>query len=179
MTTMPFAGQKVTIQVQWIGGEGDNFENSLADFEAATGIDVVVDRVGSSHETVLRTRIEGNDASLNLAMLAQPSAVVAYGQEGKLVDVSSFMDAQQADRPSIRRQCRLSPMASRSGASRTRSTSSRPSGIPSRRSQNAGYSVPTTWDELLALLGPDRCRRQRQPVVRRHGGRHGNGLAGD
>ena len=86
----PMKGKKVTIQVQWIGGEGDNFEASVADFEKATGIDVVIDRVGSSHETVLRTRIQGNDATLNLAMLAQPSAVVAYGKDGKLVDVAGW-----------------------------------------------------------------------------------------
>ena len=134
----PYKGTKVSIQVQWIGGEGDNFEASLADFEAATGIDVVVDRVGSSHETVLRSRIEGNDASLNLAMLAQPSAVIAYGQEGKLVDVSSFMDANKlTDRApgnDAARDRRLAPC----GAFRTRSMSSRPSGIRSRPSRPPG-----------------------------------------
>ena len=84
----PFKGKKVTIQVQWIGGEGDNFENSLVDFEAATGIDVVVDRVGSSHETTLKIRIDGNDANLDLAMLAQPAAVLDYGSRTSVFGVS-------------------------------------------------------------------------------------------
>ena len=31
----------------------------------------------------------------------------------------------------------------------------------------AGYTVPTTWDELVALSGQDR-RHRREAVVRRH-----------
>ena len=37
----PFNGKRVTIQTQWIGGEGADFDATVADFEAATGIDVV------------------------------------------------------------------------------------------------------------------------------------------
>jgi len=146
----PFNGKKVTIQVQWIGGEGDNFENSLKDFEAATGIDVVVDRVGSSHETVLRTRIEGNDSTLQLAMLAQPSAVVAYGQEGKLVDISSFMGSQVTDQhPSIG-DWGLQDGSSIWGIPYKLDIKSTV-WYPIKAFENAGYTVPETWDELLAL----------------------------
>ncbi len=147
---MPYAGQKVSIQVQWIGGEGDNFENSLKDFEAATGIDVVVDRVGSSHETVLRTRIEGNDASLNLAMLAQPSAVIAYGQEGKLVDVSTFMTGTKLadEHPAT---VSLVTDGSHVWGVPYKVDVKSTVWYPIKAFANAGYSVPTTWDELLAL----------------------------
>jgi alpha-glucoside transport system substrate-binding protein len=146
----PLKGKKVTIQVQWIQGEGDNFENSLKDFEAATGIDVVVDRVGSSHETVLRTRIEGNDASLNLAMLAQPSAVIAYGKEGKLVDVASFMDANKlntehpATMPLVTDGSALWGVPYKVDVKST-------VWYPIKAFAAKGYAVPKTWDELLAL----------------------------
>jgi len=82
---------KVNIQTQWIGGEGANFAAAVADFAAATGIAIQIDSIGSSHETVLRTRIEGGQPP-DLAMLAQPTAVLAYGADGKLTDVSTFMD---------------------------------------------------------------------------------------
>ena len=36
-------------------------------------------------------RIDGNDPNLDLAMLAQPAAILDYGARGKLVDVNSFM----------------------------------------------------------------------------------------
>jgi len=147
----PFKGKKVTIQVQWIGGEGDNFENSLVDFEAATGIDVVVDRVGSSHETTLKIRIDGNDANLDLAMLAQPAAVLDYGSRGKLVDVNSFMTGSKLadEHPAT-----VGLYTDASGATY---------GVPYKVDVKSvvwypiksfaakGYAVPKTWDELIAL----------------------------
>jgi alpha-glucoside transport system substrate-binding protein len=147
----PLKGTKVTIQVQWIGGEGDNFENSLKDFEAATGIDVVVDRVGSSHETLLRTRIEGEDPSLNLAMLAQPAAILGYGASGRLVDVNSFMTGSKLadEHPAT-----VGLYTDASGATwgvpykvDVKSTV----WYPIKSFAAKGYAVPTTWDELVAL----------------------------
>jgi alpha-glucoside transport system substrate-binding protein len=148
---MPFAGTKVTIQVQWIGGEGDNFENSLKDFEAATGIDVVVDRVGSSHETVLRTRIEGNDPTLNLAMLAQPAAILAYGAEGKLIDASTFMTGTKlADEHPATVGLYTDASGHVYGVPYKVDVKSTV-WYPIKSFAAKGYSVPTTWDELIAL----------------------------
>ena len=87
----PFNGKTVSVQTQWVGGEGTNFAASLADFAAATGMKINVDSIGSSHETVLRTRIEGGQPP-DLAMLAQPTPVLAYAKDGKVIDVASFMD---------------------------------------------------------------------------------------
>src|SRR4051794_38465016 len=147
----PYKGKKVTIQVQWIGGEGDNFEKSVADFEKATGIDIVVDRVGSSHETVLRTRIEGNDKTLNLAVLAQPSAVVAYGQEGKLVDVASFVDPGKlsADHPAVD-DWGLNDGGKVWGIPYKLDVKSTV-WYPIKAFAAKGYQVPKTFDELVAL----------------------------
>ncbi|MEP7159309.1 MAG: extracellular solute-binding protein, partial [Chloroflexota bacterium] len=147
----PMKRTKVTIQVPWIGVEGDNFENSLGDFEAATGIDVVVDRVASSHETVLRTRIDVNDPTLNLAMLSQPAAILAYGAEGKMVDVNSFMTGTNLadEHPAT-----IGLYTNESGATYgvpykvdVKSTV----WYPIKAFGAAGYSVPTTWDELIDL----------------------------
>ena len=91
---LPFAGKTVSIQTQWIGGEGTNFAASVADFATATGIKIQVDSIGSSHETVLKTRIEGGKPP-DLAMLAQPTPVLAYAAAGKVIDVATFMDAKK------------------------------------------------------------------------------------
>ena len=80
----PFNGTKVSIQTQWTGGEGEGFANAIKDFQAATGIAVQVDSIGSSHETVLKTRIEGGSPP-DMAALAQPTAVLAYAKDGKVV----------------------------------------------------------------------------------------------
>ena len=62
----------VSIQTQWIGGEGKNFAAALADFATATGITIKVDSIGSSHETVLQDPHRGWQPP-DLAMLAQPT----------------------------------------------------------------------------------------------------------
>src|SRR4051812_48487896 len=90
--TMPFAGKTVSIQVQWTGGELANFQASMADFAKASGLTIQVDSVPSSHETVLKSRIEGG-APPDIAQLAQPTPVLAYAAKGKVIDLAPFMGA--------------------------------------------------------------------------------------
>ena len=78
----PFNGKKVSIQTQWTGGEGEGFAAAIADFATATGITIQVDSIGSSHETVLKTRIEGGSPP-DMAALAQPTGVLAYAAGGQ------------------------------------------------------------------------------------------------
>ena len=87
---MPYKGKKVSIQTQWTGGEGDGFAAAIADFAKATGINIQVDSIGSSHETVLKTRIEGGSPP-DMAALAQPTAVLAYAKQGKLKDIAALV----------------------------------------------------------------------------------------
>ena len=89
--------QEVSIQTQWIGGEGEGFAAAIADFATATGIAIQIDSIGSSHETVLKTRIEGGSPP-DMAVLAQPTGVLAYAADGKLIDVATFMDAAKLKR---------------------------------------------------------------------------------
>ena len=78
----PFNGKKVSIQTQWTGGEGEGFAAAIKDFQAATGIAVQVDSIGSSHETVLKTRIEGGSPP-DMAALAQPTARARVRRQGQ------------------------------------------------------------------------------------------------
>src|SRR6188508_1891091 len=86
----PYNGTKVSIQTQWTGGEGEGFANAIKDFQAATGIAVQVDSIGSSHETVLKTRIEGGSPP-DMAALAQPTGVLAYAKQGKVKDIAAIV----------------------------------------------------------------------------------------
>jgi alpha-glucoside transport system substrate-binding protein len=148
----PFAGKTVDIQTQWIGGEGANFAASLADFQAATGIVINIEGVGSSHETVLRTRIEGNSPP-DLAFLAQPSAVVAYGQEGKLVDLSSFMSADEIKKLNDEHSATINLLTDGThiwGAPYKVDVKSTV-WYPIKAFAAKGYQVPQTWDDLIKL----------------------------
>lgn len=147
----PYAGTRATIQTQWIGGEGANFAAAIADFEAATGIDIVVDSIGTSHETVLRTRIEGNDPTLNMAMLAQPAAILAYGAEGKLVDVNSFMTGTKLAEEHPATVGLYTDAGGHTYGVPFKVDVKSTIWYPIKAFAAAGYAVPTTWEELMAL----------------------------
>jgi alpha-glucoside transport system substrate-binding protein len=148
----PFKGKRVTIQTQWIGGEGDNFNAAVADFEAATGIDIVQESIASQHEVVLRTRIEGKTPP-DLAMLAQPSAVVEYGNRGLTSNVATMIDPEKLK----------AEYSAGFGVNLISGANGEIYGIPYKVDVKstiwypikafaaAGYAVPATWDELKAL----------------------------
>ncbi len=145
----PYAGKTVDIQVQWTGGELANFQASLADFAKATGITIQVDSVPSSHETVLKSRIEGGSPP-DIAQLAQPTPILAYAAEGKVVDVATIMDAQKlsSEHPAT---IGLVTQGSKIWGIPYKADVKSVIWYPIKAFQAKGYQVPTTWDQLIAL----------------------------
>lgn len=145
----PFNGKTVSIQTQWTGGEGDGFAAAIADFATATGITIKVDSIGSSHETVLKTRIEGGSPP-DMAALAQPTGVLSYAAAGKLIDVATFMDTAKlkAEFPST---IGLTTEGSHIWGIPTKADVKSMIWYPVKAFAAKGYAVPKTWDELVAL----------------------------
>ncbi len=145
----PYNGKKVSIQTQWTGGEGDGFAAAIADFAKATGIAIQVDSIGSSHETVLKTRIEGGSPP-DLAALAQPTGVLAYAAQGKVKDVATFMDSAKlkAEFPST---IGLISDGAHIWGVPTKADVKSMIWYPVKAFAAKGYAVPKTWDELVAL----------------------------
>lgn len=145
----PYKGKTVTIQVQWTGGELANFQASLADYAKATGITIEVDSVPSSHETVLKSRIEGGSPP-DLAQLAQPTPVLAYAAEGKVIDLATFMDANKL---SSEHQATIGLVTQNGHIWGIPYKADVKSTIwyPIKAFAAKGYQVPTTWDQLIAL----------------------------
>jgi alpha-glucoside transport system substrate-binding protein len=146
-----YEGTTVNIQTQWIGGEGANFAAALADFIAETGITIQVDSIGSSHETVLRTRIEGGQPP-DLAVLAQPTAVLAYGAQGRLVDVSTFMDTAALQETHAATVGLITDADGAVWGIPYKADVKSTVWYPIRYFEANGYEVPTTWDEMLTLM---------------------------
>ena len=145
---LPYAGKTVSIQTQWIGGEGTNFANSVADFAAATGIKVQIDSIGSSHETVLKTRIEGGKPP-DLAMLAQPTPILNYASQGKVIDVAPFMGKKLSDEHA--NTIGLVTQGDKIWGIPYKADVKSTIWYPIKAFEAKGYKVPTTWDELIAL----------------------------
>ena len=145
----PFNGKKVSFQTQWIGGEGEGFAAAIKDFVAATGIAVQIDSIGSSHETVLKTRIDGGSPP-DMAVLAQPTGVLAYASQGKLIDVASFMskDKLNAEFPST---IGLISEGGHIWGVPTKADVKSMIWYPIKAFEAKGYTVPATWDDLVTL----------------------------
>ncbi|MEA2675191.1 MAG: alpha-glucoside transport system substrate-binding protein [Chloroflexota bacterium] len=147
--SQPDKGKKVSIQTQWTGGEAQGFANAIADFQTATGIAIQVDSIGSSHETVLKTRVEGGSPP-DMSQIAQPTAVLAYAAENKLIDVASFMDPAKlkAEFPTT---IGLTTQGAKIWSIPTKADVKSMIWYPVKAFAKAGYTVPKTWDELVAL----------------------------
>jgi len=148
-SSQPYKGKTVSIQVQWTQGELTNFENSLADFQKATGITIQVDSVPTSHETVLKSRIEGG-APPDIAQLAQPTGILAYGAEGKVIDLASFMDPAKlkANYPAT---IGLYTSGSHIWGLPYKADVKSTIWYPIKAFAAKGYTVPKTWTDLIAL----------------------------
>ena len=145
---LPFAGKTVSIQTQWIGGEGTNFAASVADFATATGIKIQIDSIGSSHETVLKTRIEGGKPP-DIAQLAQPTPVLAYAAQGKVIDVAPFMGKKLSDEHA--NTIGLVTQGDKIWGIPYKADVKSTIWYPIKAFEAKGYTVPKTWDELIAL----------------------------
>jgi alpha-glucoside transport system substrate-binding protein len=146
---LPFDGKTVSIQTQWIAGEGTNFAAAVADFAKASGIKIQIDSIGSSHETVLKTRIDGGKPP-DLAMLAQPTPVLQYAAAGKVIDIATFMDAAKLtkEHPAT---IGLVTQGSNIWGIPYKADVKSTIWYPIKAFEAKGYKVPTTWDELIAL----------------------------
>jgi len=148
----PYNGLKVSIQTQWTGGEADGFAAAIADFQTATGIAVQVDSIGSSHETVLKTRVEGGQPP-DISQIAQPTAVLAYAKDGKLKDIAEIVGAEgaaklKAEFPST---IGLTSQGDKIWSIPTKADVKSMIWYPVKAFAAKGYAVPTTWEELTAL----------------------------
>ncbi|HEX5824904.1 MAG TPA: ABC transporter substrate-binding protein [Candidatus Limnocylindrales bacterium] len=152
LTTKDFNGKKVSIQTQWTGGEGTGFAAAIADFAKASGITIQVDSIGSSHETVLKTRIAGGSPP-DMAALAQPTGVLAYAADSKVKDIAAIVGPEgtaklKAEFPST---IGLTSEGDHIWSIPTKADVKSMIWYPVKAFAAKGYAVPKTWDELVTL----------------------------
>lgn len=136
----------VTVLGVIVGEQQAKLEEALAPFEAETGIDVVYEGT-DAFATLLPVRVDSGNAP-DVAMFPQPGLMRAFADEGRLIPINEFMDIQDVYgqdwlelatvddelygvwyRASVKSLVWYNPAAF----------------------DAAGYTVPTSWDELIAL----------------------------
>jgi len=144
-----FDGGVVTVFGKWTEGEGENFVAALVPFEEATGIDVQFE--GSAEfETLITVRVEGGDAP-DIAGFPQPGLMAEFVRSGAIPDHASFFDAEQMAADYSQAWIDLATVDGQLSGVFYRASTKSIVWYPVEAFEAAGYEIPQTWDEMLAL----------------------------
>ena len=123
-------------------------------FEEATGIDVQYTGT-KEFETQINVRVDAGDPP-DIADMPQPGLLASFARQGKVVDVSSFINTDKLQEQYTQGWLDMATMPGPDGEDIMAGVWHRTAGksfvwYPKAKFEEAGYEVPTTWDELLAL----------------------------
>ena len=144
-----YSGTEVQILAQWIEAEGDSFANTLADFANRTGIEIQYDGI-TDYETVLTVRVEGGDAP-DIAQIAQPGLMNTFAEAGELVSLSDFINEDQLKTDYSEAWTNQATYNGDTYGVYFKGDTKSLVWYPVKAFEEAGYEVPQTWDELIAL----------------------------
>jgi len=143
------ASDKVTVLGVWTGGEAEAFKKMVAPFEAETGIKV--EFTGTRDlPAVLTTQVEAGNPP-DVSALPNPGQMVEFAKAGKLVDLSTFMDMEVLQSDYSPTWLDLGTYNGKfCGVFISADLKSLVWYNP-KEFAAAGYTVPTTWEEMIAL----------------------------
>lgn len=145
-----FAEQKtVSILGVWGGAERDAFMKSLEPFEAATGIKV--EFTGTRDlPAVLTTRVAAGNPP-DMAVLPNPGQMEELAKVGELVNLETFMDMSKLQSDYAKTWLDLGSYGGKLYGIYTGVSLKSLVWYSPKAFNEAGYKVPETWDELIAL----------------------------
>lgn len=144
-----FEGTEVEILAQWVEAEADNFEASLQPFIDRTGIDVSYEGI-TDYETVLRVRVEGDNAP-DLAQIAQPGLMREFAGDGRLVNLSEWINVEQLQADYIPSFLDLATFEGDVYGVYYKADLKSIVWYPVQAFADAGYEIPTTFSGLVDL----------------------------
>lgn len=143
------SGKTVVVNSQWIQAEEENILAVFAPFEEATGIEVIHEGL-TDYETILTVRVEGGDAP-DIAQIAQPGKMRQFASEGKLVAISDWINMDQIAADYIDSFIDLGSYEDDMYGLFFKGDLKSIVWYPIAAFDDAGYQIPNTWDELVAL----------------------------
>ncbi|MBS1248849.1 MAG: Purine-binding protein [Chloroflexi bacterium] len=147
-----FDGKVVTMTGPFTDEDAVKFDNSVAAFEEATGIDIQYE--GSKEfEATISVRVEAGDPP-DIVDFPQPGLLKTFVAGGHVVDVSTFLPQSSFDNY----KDSWWDMAEMAGPDGTitagvwhRYNAKSQVWYPKEEFDAAGYEIPETWDEMVAL----------------------------
>ncbi|MCX7755033.1 MAG: ABC transporter substrate-binding protein [Anaerolineales bacterium] len=148
-----FKGTVVTMAGPFVDNDAVKFEQSVAAFEQATGIDIQYS--GSKEfEASIRIAIEGGNAP-DIVDFPQPGLLANFVKEGRVIDLNTVINPDWLKQNYSQAWLEMGTMQGPNGPI-TAGIWARANGkslvwYPKKAFDEAGYKVPQTWEELMAL----------------------------
>lgn len=141
------AGKAVTMTGPFTDADEVKFNESVAAFEAWTGIDIQY--TGSKEfEVAIRAAVEGG-AAPDIVDFPQPGLLKSFID--KVVDVSTFLNADWLAQNYSQSWLDMANIGGKMAGVWARYNGKSLVWYPKKAFEEAGYTVPTTWEELIAL----------------------------
>ncbi|HKP55019.1 MAG TPA: ABC transporter substrate-binding protein [Chloroflexia bacterium] len=150
-----YKGTKVTMYGPFGDEDEIKFNNSLKEFEAATGIDIQYE--GSKEfETTINVRVQGGSPP-DIADFPQPGLMASVAKSGKVMDASKYINADWLKKNYNQSFIDIATVDNGSGTKILGGVFQRVNGkslvwYPKKAWDAAGYTVPQTWDEMKTLM---------------------------
>lgn len=147
-------GKVVTMAGPFTDNDAVKFDAAVKSFEDATGIDIQYE--GSKEfEASIAIRVEGGDAP-DIADLPQPGLLNTLVQTGKVIDLTNIIKQDWLKKNYNQSWLDMSMMTDPNGKQIMAGIWARVNGkslvwYPKAAFDAAGYKIPTTWDEMMAL----------------------------
>lgn len=148
-----YKGKKVTMFGPFVDADEVKFNESIKDFEQKTGIDIAYE--GSKEfEATISVRVGGGNPP-DIADFPQPGLLTGFVRDGRVVDVKSFLTDDYLKKQYKQSWLDMAMMPGRNGDMMAgiwaRSSVKSLVWYNKRAFNEAGYTIPETWDDLLAL----------------------------
>jgi alpha-glucoside transport system substrate-binding protein len=146
-----FDGSTVEVWAQWLpeSSEASNFTYTLEPFEEATGITVNFQPT-PDYETALQVAVDGGNAP-DIAQIAQPGKMHQYADAGSLVGLSDWFNTDKLAADMVPAFYDLGTYNGTLYGIYYKADVKSIVWYPVQAFADAGYEVPTTWEELIAL----------------------------
>ena len=151
--TGKFKGTTVTVDGPFATADQVKFEASVKEFEDATGIDIVY-QGGKEFEATISIRVDGGNPP-DIADFPQPGLLLTQVKKGKVVDLSKVIDQAWMKQNFKQSWLDMAMMEAPTGQIMS-GVWARVNGkslvwYPKKAFDAAGYKIPQTWDEMMAL----------------------------
>jgi len=149
--TGAYAGKTVTVDGAFEGNDPDGvkMDESVKAFEEATGIDV--NYIGNKEfEGSIAIRVDAGDAP-DIVDFPQPGLFAGFAREGKIVPVSEYLDDDWLDQQYAQGWREFNTVDGTEYGLMMRFSGKSLVWYPKEEWDAAGYQIPETWDDLMAL----------------------------